>query len=244
MAIAEAPRHFLLVNLVALIAAGVMIVLVRGPRSAAIQRLAIVLLLALLFLPLVLGPEINGIARWIPIGPFQLHAGMLAIPALAVLAAREPNFVEPILLTATFAALIQPDAASAFAIMGASIGHYFALPHWRSAVVAILAFAVSLIAAVHGELPAQPFVERVLADAARDMPFAALALLVAWLIGFFVILKASPLAQTERFTLAGSLFGFGVMGMISNYPSPLIGYGASPILGYGLALAMVRRVRI
>ena len=41
-----------------------------------------------------------------------------------------------------------------------------------------------------------------------------------------------------RHALAGSLFGFSLAAIVSNYPSVLIGYGAAPIIGYGLALAL------
>ncbi|WP_394727457.1 hypothetical protein [Altererythrobacter sp. GH1-8] len=218
----------------------VLILLLRAPRKAMVQRALIAGLLALLFMPLLTGPEVNGITRWLPLGPFQLHAGMLAIPALAVLAAREPDYAPPILLAAIFAALIQPDAANGFALLGASAGLYFASPQWRPGVVAILGFAASLLAAVRGQLPAQPFVERVLVDAALLHPLAALALLLAWLAGFLLMLKALPLGKAERYALAGTLGGFMVMALISHYPTPLIGYGAAPILGYAIALGLVR----
>lgn len=240
MAYAGAPVHYLAINTGALIAGLVLVALLAAPSGRRLQRIMIVTLLALLFVPLATGPELNGIARWLPLGPFLLHAGMLALPAIAVLAEREPDYAPPILLAAAFAALIQPDAALGFAVLGAGAGLYFAKPSWKPGVVAVIAFVASLIAAMHGELPAQPFVERVLVDAARVQPLMALGLLLAWLACFLLILKAAPMPTAERFALAGTLGGFMLMALLSNYPTPLIGYGAAPILGYALALGLNR----
>ena len=49
---------------------------------------------------------------------------------------------------------------------------------------------------------------------------------------------ALPAEMRVRHALAGSLFGFSLAAIVSNYPSVLIGYGAAPIIGYGLALAL------
>ena len=101
----------------------------------------------------------------------------------------------------------------------------------------------SIGAVLRGELPAQPFVERVLVDLALREPLAALGLGMALLAGFLMIAHALPAAKSTRHALAGSLFGFSLAAFVSNYPSVLIGYGAAPILGYGLALALARHTR-
>lgn len=241
MAAAGAPAPYPAINGGALAAGLGLILLLRAPETLWLQRAMIVVLLALLFVPLASGPALNGIARWLPLGPFQLHAGMLAIPALAVLAAREPDYGPPILLAATLAALLQPDAASGFAVLGAAAGLYFAAPNWKPGVVAVIAFVASLIAAMRGELPAQPFVERVLIDATRVHLLFGLGLLLAWLASFVLILKAIAQPRGETGALAGTLGGFMLMALLSNYPTPLIGYGAAPILGYALALGLLDR---
>ena len=71
-----------------------------------------VALLALLFVPLLTGPSLSGVARWLPLGPLIVHSGMFAVPALAVLAAQDRDYGAPILLTALLAAFLQPDAAT------------------------------------------------------------------------------------------------------------------------------------
>ena len=209
--------------------------------SVTTRRSVIVALLLLLALPLVTGPYIHGIARWLPLGPLALHSGMLVVPLLVVLASRERELEAPVVLAAVFAALLQPDGATGLALTFAAVGSYVARQDWRMGAVAGAAFFASLVMWMRGELPAQPFVERVLVDAAMTQPIAAVLLFAALVTSFFIILHALPAPKPERCVLAGSLFGFSLAGILSNYPSALIGYGAAPILGFGLALSQVRK---
>lgn len=236
-----APLRYLAINGAALGLTLPWLMFARMPASVRTRRALILCLLALLFVPLLSGPHLNGIARWLPLGPFMLHAGALAFPALAVLAAREKDYAAPILLTALLAASFQPDAALGFAIVFAAVGLHDAMRDWQVGGVVIIGFLASIMMALRGKLPAQPFVERVLVDAALVQPLIALALFAALGGGFVLILRRVPLGRDARFALAGSLFGFSIMALISNYPSVLIGYGAAPILGYGLALGLTGR---
>lgn len=241
MAAMGAPTSYLAVNAGALVLATAWILFGEDPRTAKPRRVLMLVLLALLFVPLITGPHLNGIARWLPLGPFTLHAGALAFPALAVLAAREKDYVAPALLVALLAAFFQPDAALGFAVVFAAIGLHDTMRDWQLGLVVIVGFLASIMMALKGELPAQPYVERVLVDAAMVNPLLGLALFVALAGGFVLILRAVPLDRHARFALAGSLFGFSLMAILSNYPSVLIGYGAAPILGYGFALGLIER---
>ncbi|MEZ5744471.1 MAG: hypothetical protein R3D89_12310 [Sphingomonadaceae bacterium] len=235
-----APTSYLITNLAALVLAGVWVALGRAPASLKAQRILTVALLALLFAPLLTGPEQQGIARWLPLGPFTLHAGMLAFPSLAVLAARDPDYAAPILLTALLAAFLQPDAATGFAVVFAAVGLHDVSKDWKFGLVAIVGFVAAILMALRGLLPAVPFVERVLIYAARDSFSVALGMALALAIGFTLLIFRAPLPRAERYALAGALFGFIVMALISHYPTPLVGYGAAPILGFGLALGLRR----
>ena len=243
MASAGAPGHYALVNAGALALAAVWIALGRGPKLAAVPA---VLLLVLMALPLVTGPYVSSVtqdavARWVPLGPITLHAGMVAIPPLAVLATRERRLGWAMLAAAVAIALFQPDAASGFALTFAAVGLHHVTRDWRVALVAIGGFVASLVMSVAGEVAPQPFVERVIVDALGDGIGWALLLAGSLAASFLLIVFAAPLERAERMALAGCLFGFVVMALMSTYPTPLIGYGAAPILGFGLALGLVRR---
>lgn len=236
----DAPERYLLVNGAALAAGAATVRLCPSPATLRGQRAVTLGLLALLFVPLATGPAMSGVARWLPLGPIVLHAGMLAVPALAALAARDRDYAAPILLTALLAAFLMPDAATGFALTFAAVGLHDVTRDWKVGVAAIVAFFATLIMAMRGELPPQPFVERILAELLATAPLAALGLLTALAAGFFLMLWYAPGPRAARYAVAGSLFGFVLMAMISHYPMPLVGHGAAAILGYGLALALAR----
>lgn len=236
-----APGAYVTTDGLALAVACTWLLFGRAPQGLRTQRVLTVLLIAWLFVPLATGPEVNGVARWVPLGPVTLHSGMFAVPALAVFAARDRDYAAPILLAALFAALLQPDAATGFALTFAAVGLHHVTSDWKAGAVSIVGFFAAIAMALRGELPARDFVELVLADAAGESLAVAAGLALALAAGYFLMLWTAPLARAERFALAGSLFGFIVMAMMSHYPFPLIGYGAAPILGYGLALGLVRK---
>lgn len=233
----DAPRHYVAINGASLGLGLLVIALLPQIKHLRLRRIVTLCLLALLFLPLATGPHLGGIARWLPLGPLSLHAGMLAGPLLVLLAARDEDYAPPILLGGILAASFQPDAGTGFLLTFATIGLYNATRDWKIGVVAGTAFFASLVMVVRGELPAQPFVERVLVETAMVQPLAALSLLAALLASFFIMLHAIAARTPVRHALAGSLFGLTVASVLSNYPSALIGYGAAPILGYALALS-------
>lgn len=238
MASGGAPRDYLIVNSGALLLAA-LIVLIGLPKLGQRARLiAGGVLLALFALPLLTGPSMNGIARWLSLGDFILHAGMLTIPSLAVLAAREERLGPPAILAALLVALAQPDFASAFALTGGAIGIYQVRNDWRVGLVIITGFLIAIAAALQGELPAAPFVERIIIDALRTNP--AMAALLALSLAGSILLMAfgTGLPRIARYPIALSLFGFWLASLISNYPTPLAGYGAAAIIGYALAHAL------
>lgn len=241
MAAMGASANYMVINAAALALATPWILFGQAPAGTRSRRILMLVLLGLLFVPLLTGPHLNGIARWLPVGPFTLHAAALAFPALAVLAAREKHYVAPALLVALLAAFLQPDAALGSAVVFAAVGLHDTMRDWQVGGVVIIGFLASIMMALNGELPAQPFVERVLVDAAMADPLLAFALFAALAGGFVLILRAVPLDRHARFALAGSLFGFSLLAILSNYPSVLIGYGAAPILGYGFALGLIER---
>ena len=234
----DAPISYLIMNASALGIAALWIWFGHGPRTDLARSMTTLVLLALLFLPILTGPAINDVARWIPLGSLVLHSGAFALPSLAVLAAQDEDYAPPILLAALLAGSLQPDAALGFAVVFAAVGLHDVTRDWRIGLVCIIGFFASIAMALRGDLPPQPFVERIFVTLFIEMPLAALGLLLAWAIGFALILFASSLDRASRYALAGSFFGFAMLALFSHYPTILIGYGVAPILGYGLALGL------
>ena len=233
-----APPPYVAINGLALVIGCLWIAFGKLPSTLLHRRVLTAALLAFLLLPLFVGPEVENVRRWLSINGILLHTGSLAVPLLVCLAARDKDYASPILLAGAFATLLQPDAASAFAIMLAAVGLYFAWTDWKVGIVAILSFIVALLAALRGELPAQPFVERILPELFPVAPIVALGLALTLYAAFFIILRATPSSLAVRYALAGAFAGFCITALMSNYPYPLIAYGASPIIGLALALTV------
>ncbi|WP_338244134.1 hypothetical protein [Aurantiacibacter hainanensis] len=245
MLLAGAPSRYAITNCAALALACLWIVGGRGPHTSTSRHLLTGTLLLVLLAPLAVSPQVPSVTgevvrRWFPLGPLTLHTGMLVTPALCMLAARHRTLGAPTLLAALVIAYLQPDAATGFALTFAAVGLHHVTRDWKVGIVAVIGFFASLVMAVRGELPAQPFVERVLVDAAAINPALAIALGLALAAAFALVLFSIPFDRTKRFTLAGLLFGFALLALMSSYPAPLIGYGAAPILGFGLALGLHR----
>ena len=234
-----APPLYWLVNLGAL-AIGLALIVLLPPLTEPHNRILAGGLLALLLVAAVAGPEYNGIQRWLPLGSLQLNAGFLAIPALAVLAARMIRRGPHLLAAALCAVLLMPDAGAGAAITFAAVGLHQITRDWRMGLLVIAAFLLSIWMALNGELPPAPFVEQIAAQyAGAGLIWPALVLL-ALAFAFALMLFALPLEAAARYALAGSLFGFTVMALMNTYPFPLVAYGAGSIIGYGLALALHR----
>lgn len=195
-----------------------------------------------LFLPLLTGPEVGGVARWLPAGPVSLHSGALLLPMIAVIAARERAW-GPLLLAFAGAALaLQPDAAALAALAAASA--VLALFH-RSIGFACVAAATSAMAALTfgaGTLEPQVFTENVLPHVAgRSALSAATLALMLFVLPLWHLAVDPQGGRSEGLALAALLVALGAMAVIAPFPYPLIGYGAAPILGFGLALGASRR---
>ena len=244
MAAYAAPSRYLLINAGAL-GAGLAIIVFGGGLVVPVlryRRAAIIVLLGLFALPLVKGPAVAGVARWLPLpGGLALHSGMLLLPLLAAVAAQDENDATMALLAALLIALLQPDGASAAAITVAAIGLARAWGGWQMPLVAAVGLLVTVLATLRGELEPQAFVERVLAEAMLAHPLVGLALLAAQIAGFCLIVFASHRPRPARRAVGGTLFGFAIMSLMNVYPAPLLGFGAAPIIGYALALALLGR---
>ena len=241
LAAAGAPAHYLAVNSGALLLALGWIAIGRLPDSEVAKRALPAVLFALFALPLLAGPDIGGVRRWLPLGPVSLHAGMLLIPLLGCLCARDPRYGPLVIGAGLGIALLQPDAASAaaLALVAAALAWMHRTPF--SAAITALGLAACVIAFGAGDLPPQPFVENVFADAWAVQPLIALSLVAAVATGLVLLLTSRTMPREERFVLAAAMTGFTAMSLIGNYPTPLLGYGAAPILGFGLALGAVPR---
>lgn len=175
---------------------------------------------------------IEGVHRWLPLGPVQVHAGALLLPPLLVV------LVESAWTTAVvgaFAVLVvlvlQPDAAQAAAFCAAWIGIVAA--RREKGAAAVIAVSVVLAGACllrPDPLEPVPHVEGIVGMAAAQGPTLAVAALVS--LAVLPLAHALLLERLVGLTLATYTVGLLVAAWLGHHPVPVLGYGVSPILGY------------
>lgn len=236
----DAPAHMLLINTGALAAALVWIMLGRLPASRTARLWLAVAASLALFLPLLVGPVVGGVTRWLPAGPVSLHSGTLLLPLIIVLAASEAKIGPAILALAGAALALQSDAAALAALAAASA--LLAGLH-RSALYALVAAAGAVLAMLtfgDGTLEPQVFTENVLPQVAeRSLLQASTLALLLFAVPLWHLVADPQIARAEGCAVAALLITLGIMAAIAPFPYPLTGYGASPILGFGLALGAI-----
>lgn len=237
-----AAARLLAINAGALALALAWIMLGRLPTDRKLRLVIVATAVLALFLPLLIGPEVGGVRRWLPAGPVSLHSGPLLLPLITVLAAREERLGPAFMALAGAALALQPDAAALGALAAAS-----AVLTWlhRSVAFAALATATAVLAIITfgaGTLEPQLFTENVLPHVAERSLFKAACLaILLFLVPLWHLVIDPQTQRSEGYSLAALLVAFGAMAVIAPFPYPLIGYGASPILGFGLALGAAAR---
>ncbi|MGB5723612.1 MAG: hypothetical protein WBM39_04285 [Parasphingorhabdus sp.] len=239
MAVAGAPRAYLVVNGAALAAAIGLAVFLKRPVPGFSVIALTVFALALFVGTLFSSAEIDGIHRWIGVGPIRLHVGLLLLPAIISLVPglrRELALLTIMVIGLTGS--LQPDRATAFALLsGVFVLAIAKCDKWS---LGMLAFAgMSFLSTLLQIDPLQPvrFVEYVIADVWEFHPPSGVIMVV-----FLVLALVVPLfgrSFRNQIPLAASLAtisGFAIISVFGPYPTPLIGYSASAIIGYGLAL--------
>ena len=241
MAVAGAPAAYLIINGAALACAiGLAVFLKRPDRgfgAAALTGFAAALFVATLFSNV----EIDGVRRWIAVGPVRLHIGLLLLPAMISLLPKLRK--ELALVTIAVLALIvstQPDRASAFAMLAGTLVLAMARSdRWSIGMLTIAAAGFSWALWQPEPLQPVPFVEHVITDAWIFHPLFAAFLAIS-----LVLALVSPLFggnvrnQAPLVASLATVGGFVIISFFGLYPTPLIGYGASAIIGYGLAFGL------
>lgn len=217
LAMAGAPASYLAVN-AGTMAAGAAAVLALGDRPAPGPTWIVAILGAAILATALFGVRLDGVSRWVRLGPLTLQPGLILLPAMVLLFTRR-------------------GGAMAGALGALTV---FRRDRWTLAAfaAAVAAFAVTLFRA--DPLPAQPFVEGVLAGAFEVGPLAGLA---AWLGASLLLvpagagLRRDPEHRAVYATFGAVWLAILAAALLGNYPTPLVGYGASSVLGYVLSAA-------
>lgn len=208
----------------------------------------------LLLAATLLQPDVDGVRRWIALGPLQLHAAFIAIPILIIAlgiasdhAASRPNWLLVVAVGIAGGVLVlQPDASQSIAFAAAVAVLLFKRKpgpaDWiaRAIVVggALLAFSRP------DPLKAVPHVEGIVGLAASTGAGWLIAAVLALL--FLPLPFAAAFAQrrgNHRVSLAlAAYFALVIIAsFVAPFPVPILGYGLSPVLGYFASLGWLVR---
>ncbi len=238
MVVSGAPPQYLAINAIALGLALGLIHYEYRPKTELVGAILTLVAIGILVLPILFGPDIGGIRRWIGMGPLHLHSGMLVLPVLIMLLPQVKSNHQ--MLAMAIAAILiscQPDRASASALV-AGAGALLLMDRSASNVIQLIFACFAVLATFIQPDDLQPviFVENVLPDTWLRNPMLA-SLLAASLVAVVIV---PAVRSRQLIPLTATFAAFTLASLLGNYPVPLVGHGAAPILGFGFAVAVTR----
>ncbi|HEX8319293.1 hypothetical protein [Longimicrobium sp.] len=194
-----------------------------------------------------LAPGVDGVHRWLPLGPVRLHAAAVLLPVLIVALDRLSRargwWTSALVAVAAMLALfLQPDAAQATAFGVAAVLLLSVKTEIRAARLACLGIVAALAALTwtrRDPLAPVPYVEEIVGLAASlgtVWAVAAVASLLLLPAPFLIAGRGAvrhagiALGAYVAITAAAPFFG--------SFPVPVMGYGMSPIIGYLAGLGL------
>ena len=188
-----------------------------------------------------LAPGVDGVHRWVRLGPVSIHTSALLLPLLLVALERIERargwWIASLLAVGVVLVLyLQPDAAQATAFAGAAV--ILLLPGaGRGAARRIALVSLPVVAGLtwlRGD-PLAPVahVEEIVGLAGSlGMGWAAAAVVSLLLLPVPFLLAGRGAGGRAGLAL-GAYMGITILAtFVGHFPVPVMGYGMSPILGY------------
>ncbi|NVJ04710.1 hypothetical protein HUW63_05545 [Myxococcus sp. AM001] len=228
--------------------------------SATLPRVSgpLAVIAVLLTASTLLFPGLDGVHRWMGLGPIRLHASAVVVPwvLLGMSEALHRRFSVAAVLAVGLSAVhaAQPDAGqgTAFALAASTLLARAHSTHWLQRAVSctgvlLIGFGAWL---QPDPLAAVPHVERILQLAASLSP--VLGILAGGALALLLLPAATGtgLGKTSGglgIPLATSLFVYIAatlcVPMLGNFPVPVMGAGAGPVLGWYMATGILAASR-
>jgi len=197
-----------------------------------------------------LAPGMDGVHRWLPLGPVRLHPAAVLLPVLVValgsLSRTREWWTSAVVASAAMLALfLQPDAAQATAFGAAAVLLLAAKAEGRAARLACLGVVAALAVLTwtrRDPLAPVPYVEEIVGLAASLGTVWAVAAALSLLLlplPFFVAGRGT--ARNVGFALGAYVAITAAAPFFGSFPVPVMGYGMSPIIGYLAGLGLFLR---
>ncbi len=247
LSLTGAPPRLLLINLVALGAGIALLAIARLLPVPSARPLLLLGSAAALLATALFGSAAEGATRWVVVGGLSLQPGLILLPALLLAHVTKPDRWSSLAVAlGSVAMALQPDRSLAAALVAVTLvdAAFRRTPAaWVTAAVPLLALAVTIVRP--DNLPAVAHVDQILWTSFADQPLAGSAVWAGTLLLFvpaFVLWHRGLVGEAACFTALWATLVLSAL--LQNYPTPLVGYGASCILGYlltALALPALRR---
>lgn len=248
MTAAGAPAAYLGLNLGALaIGFAVLTAAVRiSPTAGRWHGIEILALASILLATSLFGRSVEGAARWLALGPVFVQPSLIFLPVMIVGFARGPSVLATAgICVAACALALQPDRAMAGVLLaGLTALALFRLDRFVGAALIGAAFAFIVTLMRPDTLPISAHVDQILFSAFGVHPLAGAAIWTgAALLLAPAIFAARATCQSRApvMTFGAVWFAAILAAALGNYPTPLVGYGASAIIGYLLCLSALPR---
>lgn len=197
-----------------------------------------------------LAPGVEGVHRWVPLGPVRLHAAAVLLPLLlaamqGLSQARGWWISTGVAVGAAVLLWLQPDGAQAAAFAAGCL--VLLVPAagrdpLRLAGMLALPVLAGLAWLRKDPLAPVPYVEGIVGLAAGLGTGWALAAVLSLLVLPLPFFLAGRGAGTRAGFALGVYVAITVLAaFLGNFPVPVLGYGVSPILGYFAGLGMLMR---
>ena len=192
-------------------------------------------------------PDVDGVHRWLNLGPLAVNAAALLLP-VTIVAIAQTGIRTPISIAASFLILgiliLQPDASqvTAFAVAVSVMLAYSDRPGRVKAMALMLLLASIAFAWMRPDgLQPVPQSELVIELAWRESSLLAAVSLIA-LAGAALIplARRNPLPSTgETQALTGYFLAAALCTFVGHYPVPMVGLGMSFVVGYWLGIGLL-----
>ncbi len=247
--LAGVPAVIWAINPVAwLVGAGLAWALSRRAPSAGTLRGIGAAVLCACALPLITGPDLDGVRRWLSAGPLTVNMALLMLPIGIVAAGLVTSVWKWVALPAVGMILvIQPDASQAAALACATVVLAVLGPGPRgvrfgAGVAAVLAAGLAM--SRPDPTAPVPHVEQILFLAWTITPALAVAVAAATASVAAALAPWGSLRPDGHLRAAvAALFAWTLATLIAPalgaFPQPLVGVGASPIVGLWLAVGLL-----
>lgn len=248
LAMIGVPASVLAIQAAAFVVGGLLAICLvwKGTASGSRTAVWVMWLAALLVLSTLSGPNLEGVRRWIQLGPLVLQPAPLVLPFVAWALTMKPAGWPIGALTMGFLAQPDPSALAAVAAVVAII----AVMYRRARILEIGALSLALVWLIWLVFQPDPlmpvaYVEGIVAAAWSLHPGAGALTLIALLLvpaPFILRALASGSGKDMRaltFALSGLWLVLVLANLTGRFPAPAVGYGASFVVGWLVSLGLV-----